>query len=137
MHEPKQDKNANTKTDRQQTAVKNVSRQGQGIAASPLDPLVQQVSRMGNAPNPSAHAAILNRAPANQQSSNRQLLLQLQQQYGNPYVNQVLQLARGMGEETPANTTEQPLVQTKLKIVRWGISTSKRRIGRRSRWYRG
>ncbi|MEH1954605.1 eCIS core domain-containing protein [Nostoc sp.] len=116
MQEPKQDKNANTKTDRQQTAVKNLSRNGQGIAASPLDPLVQQVSRMGNAPNPSAHAAILNRAPANQQSSNRQLLLQLQQQYGNPYVNQVLQLARGMGGQTAANTTEKPLMQAKLTI---------------------
>ncbi|MEH1771546.1 eCIS core domain-containing protein [Nostoc sp.] len=116
MQEPKQDKNATTKTDRQQTAVKNLSRNGQGIAASPLDPLVQQVSRMGNAPNPSAHAAILNRAPANQQSSNRQLLLQLQQQYGNPYVNQVLQLARGMGGEAPVNTTEKPLMQAKLTI---------------------
>ncbi|MEH2188570.1 MAG: DUF4157 domain-containing protein [Nostoc sp.] len=116
MQEPKQDKNATTKTDRQQTAVKSVSRNGQGIAASPLDPLVQQVSRMGNAPNPSAHAAILNRAPANQQSSNRQLLLQLQQQYGNPYVNQVLQLARGMGGQTAANTTEKPLMQAKLTI---------------------
>lgn len=116
MQEPKQDKNATTKTDRQQTAVKSVSRNGQGIAASPLDPLVQQVSRMGNAPNPSAHAAILNRAPANQQSSNRQLLLQLQQQYGNPYVNQVLQLARGMGGQTAANTTKKPLMQAKLTI---------------------
>ena len=116
MHEPKQDKNASTKTDRQQTAVKNASRQGLGIATPPFDPLVQQVSRMGNAPNPSAHAAILNRAPANQQSSNQQLLLQLQQQYGNPYVNQVLQLARGMGEETLANATEKPLMQAKLTI---------------------
>ncbi|MBD2450055.1 alpha/beta fold hydrolase [Nostoc sp. FACHB-152] len=116
MHEPKQDKNVNSKTDHQQTAVKNASGNALGIATAPLDPLVQQVSRMGNAPNPSAHAAILNRAPANQQSSNRQLLLQLQQQYGNPYVNQVLQLARGMGEETPANATEKPLIQAKLTI---------------------
>ncbi|MEH2032172.1 MAG: DUF4157 domain-containing protein [Nostoc sp.] len=115
MHEPKQDKNANTKTDRQQTAVKNVSQNGLGIAATPRDPLVQQVSRMGNAPNPSAHAAILNRAPANQQSSNRQLLLQLQQQYGNPYVNQVLQLARGMDGITPEDST--PKIQPKISSL--------------------
>ncbi|WGV28008.1 eCIS core domain-containing protein [Halotia branconii] len=111
MHAPKLDKNVNTKLDPQETAAeKSVS--------SPIqrDPLVQQISRMGNAPNPSAHAAVLNRAPANQQSSNRQLLLQLQQQYGNPYVNQVLQLAREMGGETSVTSTEQPLVQTKLTI---------------------
>ncbi|MFN6571258.1 DUF4157 domain-containing protein [Dendronalium sp. ChiSLP03b] len=111
MHAPKLDKNVNTKLDPQETAAeKSVSSHIQ------RDPLVQQISRMGNAPNPSAHAAVLNRAPANQQSSNRQLLLQLQQQYGNPYVNQVLQLAREMGGKTSANPTEQPLVQTKLTI---------------------
>jgi hypothetical protein len=55
MRKPKQDKNVNTKTDRQQTAVKNASWEGQSIATPLLDPLVQQVSRMGNAPNPSAH----------------------------------------------------------------------------------
>ncbi len=111
MHTPKLDKNVNTKLEPQQTAAeKGVSSHIQ------RDPLVQQISRMGNAPNPSAHAAVLNRAPANQQSSNRQLLLQLQQQYGNPYVNQVLQLAREMGGKTSANPTEQPLVQTKVTI---------------------
>ncbi|KYC36087.1 hypothetical protein WA1_40830 [Scytonema hofmannii PCC 7110] len=101
MHTPKLDKNVNTKLDPQQTAAeKSVSSHTQ------RDPLVQQISRMGNAPNPSAHAAVLNRAPANQQSSNRQLLLQLQQQYGNPYVNQVLQLAREMGGKTSASPTQ-------------------------------
>lgn len=79
--------------------------------ASLRNPLTQHILRMGNSPNVSAHAAILNRAPANQQSSNWQLLLQLQQQYGNHYVNQVLQLLLQMGEET-AFPTEQALEES-------------------------
>jgi hypothetical protein len=80
------------------------------------DPLVQQASRMGNAPNPSAHAAVLNRAPANQQASNQQLLLQLQRQYGNGYVNQVVQLARQNGGQTATASTQKPVVQAKLTV---------------------
>ncbi|MEH1771547.1 MAG: hypothetical protein V7K64_20740 [Nostoc sp.] len=79
---------------------------------SPRNPLTQHISRMGNSPNVSAHAAILNRTPANQQSSNWQLLLQLQQQYGNRYVNQVLQLLLQMDEGTTTATTEQPLEES-------------------------
>ncbi|MEH1954606.1 hypothetical protein [Nostoc sp.] len=79
---------------------------------SPRNPLTQYISRMGNSPNVSAHAAILNRTPANQQSSNWQLLLQLQQQYGNRYVNQVLQLLLQMDEGTTTATTEQPLEES-------------------------
>ena len=79
---------------------------------SPRNPLAQHISRMGNSPNVSAHAAILNRTPVNQQSSNWQLLLQLQQQYGNRYVNQVLQLLLQMDEGTTTATTEQPLEES-------------------------
>ncbi|KYC36088.1 hypothetical protein WA1_40835 [Scytonema hofmannii PCC 7110] len=62
--------------------------------AHPKEPLMEHISQMANVPNPTAHAAILNRTPANQQSSNKQFLLQLQQQYGNSYVKKVLQLAQ-------------------------------------------
>lgn len=81
---------------------------------SPRNPLTQHISRMGNSPNVSAHAAILNRTPANQQSSNWQLLLQLQQQYGNRYVNQVLQLLLQMDKGITTATTEPSLEESAL-----------------------
>lgn len=119
MHAPKQDTNANTELHlKQQTATveRAATPNAQSIPSSPDDPLVQHISRMGNSPNPSAHAAILNRAPANQKSSNQQLLLQWQQQYGNPYVNQVLQMARQTKQGTPTASTQPSRVQTKLTI---------------------
>ena len=88
------------------------------------DPLVEKVSQMGNTRNPQEHAAVLKHAPANQQASNQQLLLMLQQQYGNDYVNQVLEIAQGDREETPATaeaeTTEQPVVQAKMAMGQVG-----------------
>ena len=78
--------------------------------------LLQQFSRMGNAPNPREHADMLNRAPANQQAANQQLLLQLQRQYGNGYVNQVVQLARHKGGQTVTASTKKPVVQAKLTV---------------------
>lgn len=62
----------------------------EAMATSPT-PLAQQISRMGNMPNPSTHAAMLNRFPGERSPSNPQFLLQLQRQYGNRYVNRVLQ----------------------------------------------
>lgn len=79
-------------------------------------PLIQQISRMGNIPNPGAHAAILNRTRANQLSSNRQLVLQLQRQYGNSYVQRVMQQMQHTRELVPPASTLQPLVQAKLTI---------------------
>ena len=88
------------------------------------DPLVEKLSRMGNVPNPKEHAAVLKHAPPNQQASNQQLLLMLQQQYGNDYVNQVLELAQGDRQETSATAKvepmEQPVVQAKMAIGQAG-----------------
>ncbi|WP_019503913.1 DUF4157 domain-containing protein [Pleurocapsa sp. PCC 7319] len=80
------------------------------------NPLLQQVLRMGNTPNPKEHAAVLKRAPANQQASKQQLLLLLQQKYGNNYVNQVMQLTQPNGGETKASPTQKPVVQAKLTV---------------------
>ncbi|MBD1903811.1 DUF4157 domain-containing protein [Coleofasciculus sp. FACHB-125] len=49
---------------------------------------------MGGVPSVSSHAAMLNRSPVAGKSSNQQLVFQLQRQYGNRYVNQVVQMAR-------------------------------------------
>jgi hypothetical protein len=109
MYASKQSQKANTKKPLlgQKTAKSNPSFQR---------PLVQGISKMGNAPNYQAYADIINRAPANQQTSNRQLLLQLQQQYGNSYVGKVLQLARKNSNETSATAVPHSVVQTKLTI---------------------
>ena len=75
-------------------------------------PLVQQLSRIGNGANGSSHAAVLNRAPAHHSSANQGLLLHLQRQYGNRYVNQVISQAQQKG-----NTSGQPSpLQTKMTI---------------------
>jgi CHASE3 domain sensor protein len=114
MQSPKQVKNTDTKTQHKQenASAKKATSDAQSINILQRDPLVRHISQMGNTPNPSTHAAILNRTPAHQKSSNTRLLLQLQQQYGNPYVNQVLQLAREMGGKTSTNPT-----QTKPEIA--------------------
>ncbi len=80
----------------------------------PKEPLMEHISQMGKVPNPAAHAAILNRAPANQQSSNKQFLLLLQQQYGNNYVKQVLQLAR---QETQGNAISEKALEDERQTV--------------------
>ena len=113
MFAPKPHQTANSTPDLVQ---KNDARPDVTTRSVQRDPLVQQASRLSNAPNPSAHATPLNRAPANQQSSNQQLLLQLQRQYGNGYVNQVMQLARCNGGQTATASTQRPFVQAKLTV---------------------
>ncbi len=58
------------------------------------DSLVQQVSALVNIPNASVHAQMLSHIPANQIAANPQLMLQMQQQFGNSHVSQVVQMAR-------------------------------------------
>ncbi|KST62191.1 hypothetical protein BC008_37745 [Mastigocoleus testarum BC008] len=101
---------------------KSLLTQKSAVRPSPVqyNPLLKQLSRMGNAPNPSAHAAILNRAPASQQSSKQELLLLLQQQHGNDYVNRVLKIARANKEETSVTPREKPVIQAKLTIGQAG-----------------
>jgi hypothetical protein len=67
----------------------------------------QRMTPIGNTSLKNTHAAILNRVPVAQQSSHKQLLLQLQRQYGNHYVQQVVQQAR---------QKDKPLIQAKLSL---------------------
>ncbi len=66
--------------------------------------LISQISPIGNTLNPNAHAALVHRAAASPQSS-QQLVLQLQRQYGNRYVNRVLQQARQIQTPIQAKLT--------------------------------
>ena len=79
----------------------------QRIGSDQSNLIGQRISRITNIPSITAHAAMLNRAPAKQQSANRQLLLHLQRQYGNRYVQRVVQQA---GQQN------QPVIQTKLTL---------------------
>ena len=71
------------------------------------DSLVQQLSGAGNLPDTSVHAQMMSRIPANPE-----LLLQMQQQFGNSHVSQVVQMAR----ESSRQTSQQPVIQAKQKI---------------------
>jgi Domain of unknown function (DUF4157) len=66
--------------------------------------LVSKISPIGNTPNPNAHAAMINRAAVSSQSS-QQAILQLQRQYGNRYVNRVLQQTRQLQTPIQAKLT--------------------------------
>ncbi|MEC4811794.1 MAG: DUF4157 domain-containing protein, partial [Scytonema sp. PMC 1069.18] len=66
--------------------------------------LAAQISPISNTPNPNAHAAMINRAAASPQSS-QQVILQLQRQYGNRYVNRVLQQTRQLQTPIQAKLT--------------------------------
>ncbi|MEH1969380.1 eCIS core domain-containing protein [Nostoc sp.] len=107
MRVPKQKHNASSKQVPQHSVVGKSDRQpGKNPQQSQL---VQTLSRVGNAGN---HAAILNRAPDHQQSANKNLLLHLQRQYGNSYVNQVVKQA----QHNSSASTQQAPIQTKLTI---------------------
>ncbi len=105
--------------EKQQKASKNQSQHRQQSASQDTELLFQQrigsgqtnsigqrISRISNIPSIAAHAGMLNGASAKQQSANRQLLLQLQRQHGNRYVQQVVQ----------AGQQNQPVIQTKLTL---------------------
>ncbi|HAB98266.1 MAG TPA: hypothetical protein DCE71_00385 [Parachlamydiales bacterium] len=59
---------------------------------------------MGSAPSAKVHANLLSRATADHPARGRQLMLQMQRQYGNRYVQRVVELSRqgaGEAEATP------------------------------------
>jgi hypothetical protein len=104
MHQSKQNQT------HPKSQVKSQTREGLEAQESFLDhqnPLVQQFSGLGNIPNASVHAQILSGIPANQIAANPELMLQMQQQFGNSHVSQVVQMAREMtgqslkGESAP------------------------------------
>ncbi|MBD2358718.1 DUF4157 domain-containing protein [Tolypothrix sp. FACHB-123] len=109
MRVPKQKHNASSKQVPQYSVVGGSRRPGKSYQQSQL---VQTLSRVGNAANAGNHAALLNRAPGSQQPANKNLLLHLQRQYGNSYVNQVVTQARQNG----GTSSQQPPLQTKLTI---------------------
>ena len=96
MHESKQ-KQANSKSQ-----VYSQAREEQETNESFLhqeNSLVQHLSGSENLPDASVQAQILSRIPASQIASNPELLLQMQQQFGNSHVSQVVQMARVSSEQ--------------------------------------
>lgn len=74
------------------------------VLATQQDPLTQAISRIGSAPSAKVHADLLSRATSDYPARSRQLMLQMQQQYGNRYVQRVMELSRqgeGEAEATP------------------------------------
>ncbi|MBE9072209.1 DUF4157 domain-containing protein [Microcystis sp. LEGE 08355] len=74
------------------------------VLATQQDPLTQVISRIGSAPSAKVHADLLSRATSDYPARGRQLMLQMQRQYGNRYVQRVMELSRqgeGEAEATP------------------------------------
>ncbi len=94
MHESKQ-KQANSKS--QVYSQARDEQEAEESFLQPEDSLVQQVSGSGNLPNARFQAQMLSRIPASQIASKPELLLQMQQQFGNSHVSQVVQMARARG----------------------------------------
>ena len=92
MHESKQ-KQANSKS--QVYSQTRDELQGEESFLHQENLLVQQLSGSGNLPNASFHAQMLSRIPASQIAANPELMRQMQQQFGNSHISQVVQMARG------------------------------------------
>lgn len=106
------DTRGETKTSLSEKIVKRQT--GESKAQSPLvfrhDPLAQVACRLGDASSASAHASMLNRVTTPRPPAAEHSLLQLQQQYGNRYVQRVLALARkGQGEGEASQDVEQAI----------------------------
>jgi hypothetical protein len=82
-------------------------------ATQPLqrDPLEQVTCGAGYKSCASAHASLLSRSNASQPGPAGQLLLQLQRQYGNRYVERVLDLAKGGGREAEVAPDVERVIQ--------------------------
>jgi len=80
------------------------------------NPLTQTISRMGSAPSAKVHANLLSRATADHLARGRQLMLQMQRQYGNRYVQRVVELSRQGAGETEAT----PEVEATIEQARGG-----------------
>ena len=80
------------------------------------DPLTQTISRIGSPPSAKVHANLLSRATADHLARGRQLMLQMQRQYGNRYVQRVVELSRQGAGETEAT----PEVEATIEQARGG-----------------
>ena len=85
--------------------------EAQGVLSPQRDPLDQVTCRLGDTSCATAHASALNRATSGKPSHSAQSLLQLQQQYGNRYVRQVLTLARKGEEEAQVSPELEQAIQ--------------------------
>jgi hypothetical protein len=112
---PKQKLVVNSKTETPRAPVTARAPAEPGVL-TPSGELTAVPGRPGNAASASIHAALLQRTTAAQPSSARQSLLQLQQQYGNRYVQRVLALAREGA--SPVETT--PEVEQSIQRARGG-----------------
>ncbi|MBE5231759.1 MAG: DUF4157 domain-containing protein [Microcystis aeruginosa PMC 728.11] len=86
------------------------------VLATQQDPLVQTISRIGSAPSAKVHADLLSRATSDYPACGRQLMLQMQRQYGNRYVQRVMELSRQGGGEAEAT----PEVEAAIEQARGG-----------------
>lgn len=105
MGEVKQESSPKSKSQHLQQTSKQQTEplSEQSILSRQSNPIGQTISRISSTPSLKAHADILNRAP----DQSRHVLLQLQRQYGNRYVQQVVQQAR---------QTERSKIQAKLTL---------------------
>ena len=84
--------------------------EAQGASLPQRGPFEPLISGIGDASSAGVHASMLNRATNGRPSRAGQSLLQLQRQYGNRYVQQVLALAgKGTGEVEAAPALEQSI----------------------------
>lgn len=98
MHESKQEKTLSKHTRFPQQPVEQSAEK----LAEQVDPLVQQISRIGKTPSPLLSTALRNQPASSSRS--QQIVLQIQRQYGNHYVQRMVSLARQeqrAGEATP------------------------------------
>ncbi|WP_084386940.1 MULTISPECIES: TcdA/TcdB catalytic glycosyltransferase domain-containing protein [unclassified Anabaena] len=109
MHQSKQNQDPTKSQNNSQTREEW---EAQESLLDQQNPLVQQFSGLGNIPNAGVHAQILNGIPANQIAANPQLMLQMQQQFGNSHVSQVVQMARENSQET----SQQPQTTLQAKL---------------------
>jgi hypothetical protein len=126
MRESKQEAAAKSKSQQlQDTGEMQLERvEAGGMFSSQPDPLMG-ISGMGNVPSVSSHAAMLNSSSGAGQSHNQQLVLQLQQQYGNHYVNQVLQMARrGEALQSATSLEQDESMEGEAEAVGEGIGMS-------------
>ncbi|KYC43627.1 hypothetical protein WA1_00180 [Scytonema hofmannii PCC 7110] len=101
---PKAIASSKSQTTQQTADLQPESLEAEELTAQEPVSLASQISSISNTPNPNAHAAIINRAVASPQSS-QQVILQLQRQYGNRYVNRVLQQTRQLQTPIQAKLT--------------------------------
>ncbi len=109
MHESKQNQ-ANSKS--QANSQSRDELQTEETFLHQEDSLMQQFSGLGDISNTNVQAQMLSRIPTSQIAANPQLMLQMQQQFGNSHVSQVVQMAR----ENSRQTSQPPVIQAKLKI---------------------